>query len=82
MEILNREFGSELEALMIEVPVVCVDATLNHSLVPRALNETVRVQPEYWPAYAEEARAPIDLAKGNRFIHSLVSAKDVRLVDE
>lgn len=82
LEVLNRDFGLELQALMIEVPVVCVDATLNHSLAPRALNETVRIQPEYWPAYAEEARAPIDLAKGDKFIHSLVIAKDVQLVDE
>ena len=81
LEVLNSDFEAKLEPLAIELPVVCLDATLNYSPTPYAFGETIRVQPGDWPPYAEEARVSLETAKANDFIRSLIHWDETHLVD-
>lgn len=65
-----------LEAFVAQDPVVCLDQNYDRleSLVPATA--AVRIQPDYWPAFAEPAWTTIALARQNQNLRALVIEQD------
>jgi hypothetical protein len=59
-----------------DYPVVCRD--ISHRTLPTVfpMRDCVRIQPDDWPAYADQAWTTIELAKNNPSLATLVTAGD------
>jgi hypothetical protein len=59
-----------------DYPVVCRD--IDHRAIPKAypMSECVRIQPDDWPAYADQAWTTIDLASTQPALGCLVKPED------
>lgn len=67
---------AKLEAIEVNEPVVCIDG--NYRTLPQVsdVSSGVRIQPDDWPAYAEQAWTTIDLAKSDVSLSPLVLEED------
>jgi len=68
--------GAGLERSAVAEPVVCVDE--KHVLLGTfsEADKAVRIQPDHWPVYAEQAWTTIELAREHSRLRAIVMAQD------
>jgi hypothetical protein len=73
---LSTKVDATLEAAPDEYPVVCLDET--HRPLERAypMNQCVRLQPDDWPLYADQAWTTVALAQQHSDLAALVKVAD------
>jgi len=79
---LNEMTGAQLEANEILEPIVCVDQNYEPIAEPVSIDIAVRIQPDDWPSYAEQAWTTIELARANAEVHALVVEADRLRVED
>ncbi len=75
-DLLSTEAGVALEATSSNQPVVCIDE--DYQVLPQGYDpiEAIRIQPDDWPAYADQCWTTIDLARGNPALRAIVIEAD------
>jgi hypothetical protein len=73
---LNRLTGSRLEHLNVKQPVICLDSNLEPTGEPGELDKAIRIQPDDWPAYADQAWTTRELARSDNALAALVMEQD------
>lgn len=73
---LNRHCGDQLQPLPMCHPVLCLDKEYRFRKEPCELVHAVRVQPDDWPAFAEQAWAALADANADERLSSIVVASD------
>ncbi len=63
-------------------PIVCVNADYQPLNTFYRMEDAVRIRPDDWPAYADQAWMPIELAKSEPKLHALVIHEDLELLDK
>lgn len=76
-----NSFGIASDPAIVN-PVRYVNPDLTRSSEAVAIEDTVRVQPDDWPPYAEPAFARIQDAQANAFLRSLIDPVDAYLLEE
>ncbi len=80
---LNRHCDGVLVRSSVSEPVLCIDTNFNIGPEVCEIANAVRIQPDDWPPYAEQAWAPLQLARENVRIRAGVIAMDrERLVEQ
>ncbi len=74
--VLNQRCANKLQALDAAHTVVCVDGNFRFRDEPCDVNEAVRVQPDDWPVYAEQAWATLQEVREQARLRSAVLAAD------
>lgn len=83
LAVLNRHCGGVLLRSPLSQPVLCIDANFNSGSEVCEMAEAVRIQPDDWPPYAEQAWTPIQLAREDGRLRAGVIAMDrMRLKDQ
>lgn len=75
-EAINGLVGRELKPSSVDRPIVCVDADYRPMDECFDIEKAVRIQPDDWPPYADQAWVPIDLAKSEQALRALVIQED------
>ena len=75
-DLLSRNVRVTLEATTSSQPVVCVDE--NYQALPKVYDptEAIRIQPDDWPAYADQSWTTIELARENPALKAIVIEAD------
>ena len=63
-------------------PVVCHEESLRPLPELYDIVQSVRIQPDDWPVFADKAWAPIQLVQQNPELASLVAPEDRRLLEQ
>jgi hypothetical protein len=73
---LGRRLGTDLTGAASDHSVVCIDE--NYNTLPETYppNDVVRVQPDDWPVFAQQAWAPITRVRECRKLATVVVAED------
>lgn len=83
LSVLNRHCGGVLVRSPVSEPVLCIDTNFNVGAEVCEIADAVRIQPDEWPPYAEQAWAPLQLSRENARVRSGVIAMDrERLVEQ
>lgn len=83
LEVLNSICGQKLVPLVMSQPILCLDKEYQFRGQPCELLEAVQVQPDDWPAYAEQAWASIaDVHADERLRAIVVSSDRERILEE
>ena len=83
LEVLNSICGQKLVPLVMSQPILCLDKEYQFRDQPCELLEAVQVQPDDWPAYAEQAWASIaDVHADERLRAIVVSSDRERILEE
>ena len=83
LAVLNGRCGGVLERSPISQPVLCLDENFNIGSDVCEVADAVRVQPDDWPPYAEQAWTRLQMAQKNDRLRAVVIAMDrERLADE
>lgn len=81
--VLNQRCGNALWRSPAAEPVLCIDEDFNVGADTCDVSGAVRVQPDDWPPYAEQAWAPLQLARDDSRLRASVIAMDrERLTDQ
>jgi hypothetical protein len=75
-EVLNQDCGNSLVPLPLSQPVLCLDYNFRFRKVPYDVADAVRVQPDDWPVYAEQAWAATEDARDEPRLAAAVIATD------
>jgi hypothetical protein len=75
-EVLQELLRRDVETVSFAQPVVCLDTQYRPLDELFSLDDVVRIQPDDWPAYADQAYAAIETAKREPSIRSIVSTID------
>lgn len=75
-ELLNSKCGERLVRLDVEQPVLCLDEKLSWKTAPIDISQAVRIQPDDWPVFADQAWASIAEARENPQLAAAVIATD------
>ena len=78
---LNKISGQQLERINIGEPVMCLTTDLRYREDPCDVANAVRLQPDYWPAYAESAWASLDDARDDDRLRAVVISADRQRLD-
>ena len=78
---LKSRSVSDLEGISTERPVVCIDQNYRKMDEIYDAESAVRVQPDDWPPYADQAWTTIELALGEPAVRALVIGLDQERVD-
>ncbi len=75
-EAISGLAGFKLKPSAVESPIVCIDA--NYHLMDEYydIGDAVRIQPDDWPPYADQAWMPIEVAVGDPALRALVVQED------
>lgn len=65
----------------IDHPVVCVNTHYQPLKTFYRMEESVRIRPDDWPTYADQAWTTIELAKSEPKLRALVIREDLELID-
>ncbi len=76
---LLADSGDSLEFVDFREPVICLDEKLEPAGV-QELADTVRLQPDDWPAYAHAARVLVSVARASSRLRLLTAAEDLELL--
>lgn len=68
--------GAELELDKHSQPIVCVDSNYRPLHESVSIDNAVRIQPDDWPSYADEAWTTIELARNDDLLSALVIDQD------
>lgn len=80
IETLNNRCSNSLVPLSISQPVLCLNGDFRFRDKPCEISDAVRVQPDDWPAFAEQAWASIeDIASETRLRSIVISADRERM---
>ncbi len=73
---LVARIGAKLSTVDLAQPIVCVDK--DYRVLPKFFHaeDAVRIQPDDWPPYADQAWTTIELARQERSLRSLVVTED------
>lgn len=83
LEILNNHCDEKLLALDMSQPVLCLDKEYCFREAPGELSDSVMVQPDDWPAFAEQAWASLlDATNEPRLLSIVVAADRERIEPE
>jgi hypothetical protein len=77
-DLLNRHCDNALVRSSAAEPVLCIDDDFNVGAEVCDLSNAVRVQPDDWPPYAEQAWAPLELAQNHGRLRASVIQMDRR----
>jgi hypothetical protein len=75
-EELGRRAGQKLEPSNSPQPVICVDRDLQPMTETVAPADAVRIQPDDWPPYADQAYASVSLAREEPSLKAVVFEPD------
>lgn len=75
-EALNKKFGVELQPLTLKNPVICFDENIQPLAEPCDADGSVRIEPDDWPAFADQAWTSRKLAKEHPSLGALVPQPD------
>lgn len=75
-DLLNRYCDNALVRSSAAEPVLCIDDDFNVGAKVCDLSNAVRVQPDDWPPYAEQAWAPLELAQNHGRLRACVIQMD------
>lgn len=73
---LSEITGSTPTPIHVTQPVVCVDENYKALDEPLDMEDAVRIQPDDWPPYADDAWTPLEFARANPLLRSLVVTRD------
>jgi len=73
---LTSQITGNLESIEYTQPVVCVDRQYRPLSTLSRIEDAVRIQPDDWPPYADQAWTTIELAKREPVLHALVVSQD------
>jgi len=76
IHLLNERCGNKLVPLEMSQPVLCVTKDFQFRYEPCDIAEAVRVQPDDWPAFAEQAWAALEDVHEDERLASVVIAAD------
>ena len=76
-EVLENVTKVKLEHIPYLQPVVCIDEDYKELPEPWPIEEAVRIQPDDWPAYAEQAWTPKERAIAEPTLSALVIEDDL-----
>lgn len=79
---LEQLAGRELQAIGALDPVVVLDERYRPQPDPASADDAVRIQPDDWPPYADEAWTTLDLANSSPRLSDQVVPDDRYLLDE
>lgn len=80
--LLEERAGRELRSLGILDPVVVLGPTYQSLPTPASATDAVRIQPDDWPPFADDAWTTLELVADNSRLRDLVVPDDRDLVDE
>lgn len=78
--VLQERLGREVDAVSFAQPVVCLDTQYRPLDQLYSLDDVVRIQPDDWPPYADQAYAAIETARGEPSVRSIVATVDRELL--
>jgi len=78
----NQHCGNVLMRSPELEPVLCVDENFEIGVDVCEIAKAVRVQPDDWPPYAEQAWVPLETARENARLRACVIAMDRELVSD
>lgn len=76
VDLLNAKCGNRLQRLGVDQPVLCLDDKLGWLPDPIDIAQTVRIQPDDWPVFAEQAWARLTDAGEHPQLATAVIAAD------
>ncbi len=76
LSVLSRVLGSSLVPSNIDQPVVCIDRDYQPLEEAFPADSAVRIQPDDWPPYADQAWTTLDLARQEPSLRALVLNQD------
>jgi len=76
IETLNSKCEGSLVPLSISQPVLCITKDYRFRSEPCDISEAIRVQPDDWPAYAEQAWASIEDVRDEPRLESIIISAD------
>ncbi len=72
-----KNYAPKLKALNLTQPVICLDSDYQPVNKFVDISEAVRVQPDGWPPYADQAWTTIEMARQERRLKALVLRQDL-----
>jgi hypothetical protein len=75
-DLLNAKCGNRLQRLGVDQPVLCLDDKLGWLPDPIDVTQAVRIQPDDWPVFAEQAWARLADAREHPQLATAVIAAD------
>jgi hypothetical protein len=81
-EKIVSETGCELEPIEIIQPVICLNKDFQEMENACSSEQAIRIQPDDWPPYADQAWTSIELAKREPALGALVIGQDKELLVE
>ena len=79
---LNQRSDNQLKRLTLRQPVLCLDRDFRFASEPCELEAAIRIQPDDWPVFAEQAWAALaDASDEPRLAATVIVADRERLVD-
>lgn len=79
--LLERMAGRKLERLTIDNPVVALDQTYRQTKGSASITESVRIQPDDWPSFADDAWTTIALVTEYPWLRDQVVPEDRDVLD-
>lgn len=79
--ILEEQAGHQLEAVRVNPAVVPLNAALKPEDEFIAPEQAVRIRPDQWPAFADDAWTSIAAVRGNTMLRALVDFADLNRVE-
>ncbi len=76
LRLLAEKAGVTLEWGGVDQPVICIDADYRPLTEPQELANAVRIRPDDWPPYADQAWTTTELAHANPRLGALVIEAD------
>jgi hypothetical protein len=76
VDLLNAQCGNRLQRLGVDQPVLCLDDKLGWLPDPIDITQAVRIQPDDWPVFAEQAWASLSDASEHPQLATAVIAAD------
>jgi hypothetical protein len=78
---LEEQAGHELEAVRVNPALVPLNAALKPEDEFIAPEQAVRIRPDQWPAFADDAWTSIAAVRGDTMLHALVDYADLNRVE-
>lgn len=75
-DLLNAKCGDRLQRLGLDQPVLCLDERLGWMPAPIDITQAVRIQPDDWPVFAEQAWASLAETREHPQLAAAVIAAD------
>jgi hypothetical protein len=76
VDLLNSKCDNRLQRLEVDQPVLCIDDKLGWLPDPIDITQAVRIQPDDWPVFAEQAWARLVDAREHPQLATAVIAAD------